>query len=122
MARVWLVDDQEQWLELFENALRDAGYEVLAFTDGYTALSRLKSGAVPPDAVVLDVQMKPSGAEVLRAIRETCRELPVVMNTSCAGCRERAELASATGFVTKHTDPRSLLEALTLVLSRAREA
>ncbi len=117
MARIWLVDDQKQWLELYQHALAEAGHEVTAFDDGSAALIRLDAGQ-PPDAVVLDVQMNPSGADVLRAIRNRCPDLAVVMNTSCPGCRERAELAAATGFVAKNTDPAALLEAIERALAR----
>jgi CheY-like chemotaxis protein len=121
MARIWLVDDQQQWRELYESALADAGHEVRVYESGSEALADMTdmtATAERPDLVVLDVQMNPSGAEVLRQMRAQFPDLPVVMNTSCPGCPERAELAAATGFVTKNTDPTPLLQAISQALAR----
>jgi len=116
MALIWLVDDQRQWLELYKAALTDEGHEVRVFEEGGEALASLETGG-SPDVVVLDVQMTPCGAEVLRGIRKKYPDLPVLMNTSCPGCRERAELAAATGFVAKDTNPTPLLEAISQALT-----
>ncbi len=119
MARIWLVDDQRQWLELYKAALTDEGHEVGVFEDGREALADLEAGN-RPDVVVLDVQMIPCGAEVLRGIRRKCPDLPVIMNTSCSGCRERAEFSAATGFVVKDTNPAPLLNVISQALTGSK--
>jgi two-component system phosphate regulon response regulator OmpR len=115
MASVWLVDDEPQWLELLRHALADEGHDVRTYTDGRRMIRQLD--AERPEVLILDVQMSPSGAEVLAAVRSLCPRLPVLMNSSCPACRRRPELAAATCLVVKNTDPGPLLAAVDRALS-----
>jgi DNA-binding response OmpR family regulator len=68
MARLLVVDDDEDIRELLTLALGIAGHEILTASDGPAALDVL--AAEPVDLVVLDVTMpQMSGLEVCRRVR-----------------------------------------------------
>jgi CheY-like chemotaxis protein len=77
--RVLVVDDEPIVLGLMRRALADAGYGVLAATNGIEALE-LAATAVPRvDAVVTDVQMPQMGGEALAAaLRQADPNLPIL--------------------------------------------
>jgi two-component system response regulator AtoC len=77
--RVLVVDDAEGIRSYLANLLQLRGYEVDTAEDGRSALALLESGA-SPDLVILDVMMPGMGGlGTLRKIRETDKELPVIM-------------------------------------------
>ena len=117
MARIAAVDDEREWLELYAEGLGDAGHEVQTFISGREAVSAI--AADPPDLVVLDIRMGPSGREVLKSIRQVNRDLPVVMSSAYGGYRGDHDFATANAFVEKSPDLKELIAAVNAILDRA---
>ncbi len=81
MARVLVVDDEPDAVELLQEFLTGKGYEVLTAANGNEALQKLK--AERPHLILLDVRMPGmNGLEALRQIREIDREVGVIMVTA----------------------------------------
>ena len=81
MAKVLVVDDEPEAVELLVEFLSSKGYEVLTATSGEEALRRVKENR--PHLVLLDVRMpKMDGLEVLRRIREIDAEMGIIMVTA----------------------------------------
>jgi len=81
MAKVLVVDDEPEAVELLVEFLSSKGYEVLTATSGEEALRRVKEDR--PHLVLLDIRMpKMSGLEVLKRIREIDAEMGIIMVTA----------------------------------------
>ncbi|MBI2081875.1 MAG: response regulator [candidate division NC10 bacterium] len=81
MAKVLVVDDEPEAVELLVEFLSSKGYEVLTAGGGEEALQRVKEDR--PHLVLLDIRMpKMNGIEVLRRIREIDPEMGVIMVTA----------------------------------------
>ena len=81
MAKVLVVDDEPEAVELLVEFLSSKGYEILTATSGEEALRRVKDDR--PHLVLLDIRMpKMSGLEVLKRIREIDAEMGVIMVTA----------------------------------------
>ena len=80
MAKITLVDDDENIVTSVSLALESHGHTVKAYFDGATGLAALE--AEPPDLAILDVKMpRMDGMEVLRRLRRTT-DTPVIILTS----------------------------------------
>jgi len=119
MAKIYLVDDDENILTSVSMFLEGEGYEVRKFHDGVSALEALK--ASPPDLAVFDIKMpRMDGLELLRRLRQTSN-LPVIFLTS-----KDDEFDEAIGlnmgaddYITKPFSQRLLNERIKAVLRRA---
>ncbi len=120
MAKITLVDDDENIVTSISLALESHGHTVKAFFDGATGLAALESD--PPDLAILDVKMpRMDGMEVLRRLRQTT-DMPVIILTS-----KDEEIDEVLGFnlgaddyIHKPFSQRLLIERVKAVLRRAR--
>src|SRR5919199_713775 len=82
-AQILVVDDEAAVRESLRRALSLEGYDVELASDGAEALHRLDSGAVSPDAIVLDVLMpNVDGLETARRLRAVGNRTPILMLTA----------------------------------------
>ena len=80
-ARVLVVDDESNIVELLSVSLKFQGFEVYTATNGAQALDRARDAR--PDAVILDVMMPGvDGLEVCRRMRAAGDKTPVLMLTA----------------------------------------
>jgi DNA-binding response OmpR family regulator len=111
-ARILVVDDEDEILELLDFNLRQAGFNVLKASDGKTALAQARSNQ--PDLIVLDLLLpEMDGTEVFKTLRQdrATTHIPVIMLTAKATEIDRIvglELG-ADDYVTKPFSPRELV-------------
>ena len=78
-----LVADDESFRDVLAILLREAGAEVVTAVDGRDAIERLSRERV--DAVITDISMpRADGHAVLKHVRATIPEVPVLMMTAVA--------------------------------------
>jgi CheY-like chemotaxis protein len=79
---ILLVEDEIGNREILTEILRDLGYTVIDAPDGATALSAVRQG-VPIDLVLTDYRLPDmTGLDVVRTLRRTLPEVPVIMLTA----------------------------------------
>ena len=80
MAKITLVDDDENIVTSVSLALESLGHKVKSYYDGASGLAALEGD--PPDLAIVDVKMpRMDGMELLRRLRQTS-DLPVIILTS----------------------------------------
>jgi two-component system, OmpR family, response regulator MprA len=120
-AQILVVDDEAAVRESLRRALALEGYEVELAADGAEALYRLDTGAVHPDAIVLDVLMpNVDGLETARRLRGAGNRIPILMLTARDEIEARvAGLdAGADDYVVKPFALAELLARLRALLRR----
>ncbi|MEO6884930.1 MAG: response regulator [Jatrophihabitantaceae bacterium] len=110
MARILVVEDNPDNLELMTYLLQASGHTVTVATTGNRGLDLARHCVT--DLVVLDVQLPDqSGYDVLAELRSepALAELPVIAVTANAmvGDRDQALAAGFDGYLPKPIDPRS---------------
>ena len=113
-AKLLVVDDEFNILELLATSLRFAGFEVVTAGNGREAIE--KAEQEQPDLIVLDVMMPGmDGFDVTRRLREGGRTYPVLFLTAKDATEDKVAGLSAGGddYVTK---PFSLEEEDTAIL------
>lgn len=121
-AKILLVDDNQQNLELIQAYLEALPVEIETARDGQEAMELI--GANQPDLVLLDVMMpRMSGFEVCQKLKSNpdTREIVVIMVTALheVADYERAVESGTDDFLSK---PVNKLELLTRVRSLLRVA
>jgi two-component system OmpR family response regulator len=122
-ARLLVVDDEEMILELLSGSLRLAGFEVMTAASGAEALRA--AAASRPDLVLLDVMMPDGdGFEVVRRMRSSGPDVPVIFLSARDGVRERVAGLALGGddYVTKPFSLDEVLERIRAVLRRTGRA
>lgn len=124
-AKILVVDDEPDALELVRFNLKNAGFEVVTAADGAQAVK--KARALLPDLILLDIMLpEVDGMEACKLLRRdpATTAIPIVMLTAKAAEIDRVlglELG-ADDYVTKPFSPRELVLRVKAVLRRGKSA
>ena len=121
-ARLLVVDDEPNILELLSVSLRFAGFEVATATNGIDALARAREFA--PELVVLDVMLPGlDGFEVARQLRGAGDQVPVLFLTAKDATEDRVQGLTLGGddYVTKPFSLEEVVARIRAVLRRTRD-
>lgn len=118
---ILVVDDDPALLELVQQVLMNAGYEVLTASDGNEGLHLALKHA--PALAILDIHMPQADGMTLaqNLVEETT--VPFVFLSSENGHAEiqQASALGATGYLMKPIKPEQILPFVTVSLARAQE-
>jgi two-component system OmpR family response regulator len=120
-ARLLVVDDEPNIVELLSTSLRFAGFEVATAMTGADAVRAVER--VHPDLVVLDVMLPDiDGFVVLRRLQSANRPLPVVFLTARDANEDKVTGLTLGGddYVTKPFSLEEVVARIRAVLRRTR--
>jgi len=120
MGPILVVEDDEEFRALLEEALRGAGYAVMVASSGAAALELLRTTSLLPKLILLDLVMPEMGGgefcEQL-SLLDDCRCIPVFVLTGAGVARAKAETLGAALIFRKPLELASLLDAVSRVVS-----
>ncbi len=119
-ARLLVVDDEPNIVELLAASLRFSGFEVHTASNGTQALAQV--ARLAPDLVVLDVMMPGlDGFEVVRRMRQEGHHCPVLFLTARDAVEDRVAglTLGADDYVTKPFSLGEVLARIRAILRRA---
>ncbi|MFA6058261.1 MAG: response regulator [Taibaiella sp.] len=120
-AEILWVDDEIESLKSQILFLKNKGYEVKPFTNGYDVLEHLKTNQA--DVILLDESMPGmTGLETLSQIKETYPTIPVVMVTKneAENIMEEAIGSQITDYLIKPVNPNQVLLSLKKIMDGKR--
>jgi two-component system, OmpR family, response regulator len=120
-ARLLVVDDEPNILDLLSASLRFAGFDVDTAANGLEAVRRAEAAA--PDLLVLDVMMPGiDGFEVVRRLRKVGIHAPVVFLTARDGTEDKITGLTLGGddYVTKPFSLEEVVARIRAVLRRTK--
>ncbi len=122
MAKIWVVEDDEQLQNIICLVLEEDGHSVEVFSDGRSALAAL--AACDADLVVLDIGLPGlDGFDICKLVRDHPKHqtIPIVVVTGRhdSGDRYRMFVEGADDFLTKPFDSFELLVRIRNRLKRS---
>jgi signal transduction histidine kinase/CheY-like chemotaxis protein len=109
--RILVIEDDEDVRRVIVESLSQAGHTVNAAADGMQGLQQIEANL--PELVIVDYAMPGmNGADVIKRVRETAPELPVILATGYADMVEVGRLLGTRSILTKPFDIGSLLRAV----------
>jgi two-component system OmpR family response regulator len=118
-ARLLVVDDEPNIVDLLATSLRYAGFEVATASDGATAVALASTFC--PDLIVLDVMMpRMDGFTVVRRLRQDGVNVPVVFLTARDATEDKVTGLTIGGddYVTKPFSLEEVIARVRAVLRR----
>lgn len=114
--RLLVVDDEESIRLLYHDEFEEVGYQVELSADAEDALEKIKLNR--PDLIILDIKMKGmDGITFLRKLRQTERNLPVVMSTAYGEFKQNFGVWASDAYVTKSSDLTELINTVNQILT-----
>jgi len=119
MKTILVVDDEKHMRLLYEEEFKEDGYEVITASNGREALESVKMRHL--DLVILDLRMpEMDGVEFLRTVRETHRDLPIIISTAYGDYMQRDfSVWLSNGYVVKSSDLNALKQKVKELLKEA---
>jgi len=111
--RVLLVDDEEEFLDIMSERMRNRGMEVVTASSAKEALEKIENDLF--DAIILDLMMPDmNGLETIKAIKEKKPELQVILLSGQATLEKGIEAMKlgALDVVEKPADMETLVEKI----------
>ena len=119
MAKVLVVDDDPDFVEIVSLVLRKEGYEIESASSGDAALKLMR--ASPPDILLLDVMMSTilDGVNVSMTMAEdpVLKDVPIVMISSIPESSHADEFPTdeyvpISAWITKPAQPQQLVRTI----------
>jgi DNA-binding response OmpR family regulator len=116
---VLLVEDEEAIRHLLDDALSEAGFELVMAADGKQALSEIEADAARFRALVTDINLGrgPDGWELARRARELEPEMGVVYMSGGSGHEWAAHGVPKSVLISKPFVPVQIITALSTLLN-----
>ena len=125
MARIFVVDDDPDFVEIIRTILEANGYQVQTASNGAQALPAMRESV--PELVLLDVMMSSvlDGVNLSHAMHAdpVLREVPIIMISSiaespAAGMFPTDEYVPIDAWITKPVQPGDLLKRVASLLGK----
>ena len=121
LAKILIVDDDDQLRISFEKLLKEEGYETSTAPSGEAGIKNLQQGL--PDLVILDMRLPGmNGLETFKSIHEMEPKLPIIIMTAY-GTTETAIEATKLGafdYILKPFDIPDMLKVIAQALEAGR--
>ena len=116
MTTILLVEDDKNQRLLYEQELRNEGYEIVTASDGKDALEKVREKL--PDIVIMDINMpEMDGIEAMGKLLSKNKEIPVLINTAYSNYKESFMSWAAEAYIVKSSDLSELKEKIKEVLA-----
>jgi len=117
MAKILIVDDDDNICLLYEEELKDAGYEVEVANNGKECIDKVKSGKI--DLIVMDIRMpEMDGLEALGKVIAQHKSIPIILNSAYSSYRDDFRSWGADAYIVKSSDLTELKDKIAEVLGK----
>jgi len=126
MARILVVDDEPDMVEMIKAALESASHQVIAAFNGKEGIEKARKEK--PDAIVLDIMMpEKDGFAACKELKgdPACKDIPILILTGVGEHFANTRYAKSMGmeleaedYIDKPIDPKLLVARLAKLLKK----
>jgi two-component system alkaline phosphatase synthesis response regulator PhoP len=126
MAKILVVDDEPDAVEMIKAALETASYQVVTAYNGQEGIEKAKKEK--PDAIILDIMMpEKDGFVACKELKADprCKDIPILILTAVSEHFANTRYAKSMGldleaedYIDKPIDPKMLLARLGKLLKK----
>ena len=126
MAKILVVDDEPDVVEMIKAALESASHQVVAAFNGKEGIAKAKKEK--PDAIVMDIMMpEKDGFAACKELKgdPTCKDIPILILTAVGEHFANTRYAKSMGmeleaedYIDKPIDPQLLVTRLAKLLKK----
>jgi CheY-like chemotaxis protein len=126
MAKVLIIDDNQQLLRMHQKILQFSGHEVHTATDGKGGFEKAKSEK--PSIILLDIMMpEMDGLEVLEKLKEdqSTKNIPVLILSNLSDeehAQESVKKGAEKYFIKGDSDPSQIADEIKAILGEKTES
>ena len=122
--KIFIVEDNELNMKLFNDLLDAHGYETVTTRDGTKALDIAKDSK--PDLILMDIQLpEVSGLDITRLIKaeDDLKNIPIIAVTAFAmkGDEDKIRECGCNGYISKPISIGSFIETIKSHLEESEE-
>jgi DNA-binding response OmpR family regulator len=113
MAKILIIDDDKDILEVVQLLLTTKGYDVQTIFNAEETLDKIKS--FNPEVILLDVNIgQHDGREICKLLKSvgTIKHIPVILFSALPGLEHTYPECEATGYIAKPFDANHLFETI----------
>lgn len=116
MAKLLIVEDEQNLRDLYEEDLIDAGYDVAKASNGKEAIDLVKKGGF--DLIIMDIRMpEMDGIETLGKVITMEKKIPVIIYTAYSNYKSNFMTWTADAYLTKSSNLDELKKKISELLS-----
>jgi two-component system, response regulator, stage 0 sporulation protein F len=116
MTTILLVEDDKNQSLLYEQELRQEGYEIITAFNGKEALEKVQEQL--PDIIIMDINMpKMDGIEAMGRILSNNKNVPVIINTAYSNYKDSFMSWAADAYIVKSSDLSEIKSKIKEVLA-----
>lgn len=115
--KILIVEDEDVLISLYEEELKEEGYDVVTARNGKEAIAKLEEKE--PDLVALDIVMPVmDGMEALGRMLRKRRKIPIILHTSYPHYKDDFMSWAADAYVVKSSDLTEFKEKIRELLKK----
>jgi DNA-binding response OmpR family regulator len=116
MAKILIVDDENNIRLLYKEEFQDEGYEVAVAASAEQAMEEIRRNK--PDLITLDIKMPGTdGIEFLRRLKEKENDIPIVFCSAFGGFKHDFRVWVSDAYVVKSADLSELKNVIKKILA-----
>jgi DNA-binding response OmpR family regulator len=119
MSLILVVDDEINVRKLYEEELKDEGYDVVCAEDVKGAVDSVEKDS--PDLIILDIKLgEESGIDALVQIAERRKDIPIILNSAYSVYKGNFTTWAADAYIVKSVDLGPLKEKVRELLQKQK--
>lgn len=117
-GKLMIIDDEEHIRLFYSEELKDEGYDVVTFSNGFNLLGKIEEEK--PDLVILDIRLRThDGLDLLQELKNSEYNIPIGICSAYDTYKEDIKSVAADFYIVKSSDLNELKKNISQTLQKS---